>query len=81
MNGKLDWMGSVRSIVTVFLTITFCYLAFISKISENNMMAVLMLVLGFYFGMKDRPVAPNSTVTTTETQSTAPVPPAKPEVK
>jgi hypothetical protein len=49
-----EWLGSVRSIVTILLTCTFCYMAIVGIIKDSDVMSVVMLVLGFYFVTKNR---------------------------
>ena len=47
----------VKSIVTVLLTIVFCFLAGFGQISEQQFMTVFTVVIAFYYGtqaMKDR---------------------------
>lgn len=43
-------MIKVKTIVTILLTVTFCYLAFVDKISAELFMAVFTTVIAFYFG-------------------------------
>ena len=49
-----EWIRSIRGIVTLSISLSFCYLAIVGKMTQDNIMAVVMLVLGFYFVTKDR---------------------------
>lgn len=40
----------VKTITTILLTITFCYLALVGVIAAELFMAVFTVVIGFYFG-------------------------------
>jgi hypothetical protein len=48
------WIKSVRSIVTVGLTGTFCYLSAKGIIPVDNFMNVFLVVITFYFAAKSR---------------------------
>lgn len=41
---------SVRKSIAMMLTIAFCYLAFMGKISSSEYTTVFTMVIGFYFG-------------------------------
>ena len=47
---NLSNLIKVKTIVTLLLTIVFCYLAVIGKISEQLFMTVFTVVIAFYFG-------------------------------
>lgn len=51
MSGKLL---SARFLVTVSLTLTFCWLSIDGKISQDAFIPVLITVINFYFARKDR---------------------------
>jgi hypothetical protein len=48
------WWTSVRSIVTVLVAATFCYLAAISKVEAKDFLVVVILVFNFYYLNKVR---------------------------
>lgn len=41
---------SIKSIVTIFLTVVFCYLSIIQVIPAELFMTVFTVVIAFYFG-------------------------------
>ena len=43
-------MIKVKTLVTILLTVTFCFLSFTGKISAELFMAVFTTVIAFYFG-------------------------------
>lgn len=47
---RLSNLLTVKSIVTVMLTVVFCYLSIKGKVSTENFMAIFTMVIGFYFG-------------------------------
>lgn len=49
MKERLSKLLSVKSIVTILLTILFCVLAFRGDISQE-VNAVYLIIVGFYFG-------------------------------
>jgi hypothetical protein len=49
------WWSSVRSIVTVAIAGTFCYLAASGKLDAKDFMVITLLVMNFYFLDKKRP--------------------------
>jgi hypothetical protein len=48
------WWTSVRSLVTVAVAGTFCYLAIASKLEAKDFMIITLLVFNFYFLDKKR---------------------------
>jgi hypothetical protein len=48
------WWKSIRSLITLGVAITFCYLATISKIEAKDFMVIVILVFNFYYLNKDR---------------------------
>lgn len=49
MKEKLAKLIDVKSIVTLLLTIVFCYLAVIGKIPQD-FMTIFTVIIAFYFG-------------------------------
>lgn len=52
MKDKLQKLLTVKSIVTIFLTLVFCYLSIIGTISAELFMTVFTVVIAFYFGVQ-----------------------------
>ena len=50
MKDKLTKLLTVKSIVTILLTLVFSYLSVISKISPELFMTVFTVIIAFYFG-------------------------------
>jgi 5-bromo-4-chloroindolyl phosphate hydrolysis protein len=50
MKEKITKLLTVKSIVTILLTLVFCYLSIKGVISENLFMAIFSTVMAFYFG-------------------------------
>lgn len=50
MKDRLMKLFTVKSIVTVLLTIVFCYLSIIQVISPELFMSVFTVIIAFYFG-------------------------------
>ena len=50
----LDRLASVKSIVTIALTIVFAYLAVTGAVSGNEFLTVFTVVISFYFGTQAR---------------------------
>ena len=42
--------GSIRKITAMMLTIVFCYLTIVGKISSEQFIPVFSMVIGYYFG-------------------------------
>lgn len=40
----------VRKLISILLTITFCYLTIIGKISNEQFIPIFSMVIGYYFG-------------------------------
>ncbi len=51
----------VKTITTLLLTITFCYLALVGVIAAELFMAVFTVVIGFYFGTQHEKKIDNTT--------------------
>lgn len=52
MGDKLLKLLTVKSIVTILLTLVFCYLSMIGTISAELFMTVFTVVIAFYFGVQ-----------------------------
>lgn len=50
MKERFEKLLTVKSIVTILLTIVFCYLSIIKTISPELFMTVFTVVIAFYFG-------------------------------
>lgn len=50
MKDKLAKLINVKSIVTILLTVVFCYLAITGVIKAADFMTVFTVVIAFYFG-------------------------------
>ena len=50
MKEHLSKLLTIKSIVTLLLTLVFCYLAIIGTISSELFMTVFTVVIAFYFG-------------------------------
>ena len=50
MKERLNKLLSVKSIVTILLTMVFCYLSVTGIISAELFMTVFTVVIAFYFG-------------------------------
>lgn len=49
MNERLQNLLCVKSIVTIFLTIIFCYLSVVGNLT-TEFLTIYTIVIGFYFG-------------------------------
>lgn len=47
---RLARLLSVKSLVTIILTLVFSYLAIISTITAENFMTIFTVIIAFYFG-------------------------------
>lgn len=50
MKERLSKLLTVKSIVTILLTVVFCYLSVTGAISPDLFMSVFAVVIAFYFG-------------------------------
>lgn len=50
MKEKLSKLLSVKSIVTILVTLVFCYLSIVQAISAELFMTVFTVIVSFYFG-------------------------------
>lgn len=49
-NGRIRMKITIKSIVTILLTIVFCLLSLAGKITSEQYMTVFTTVIAFYFG-------------------------------
>ena len=61
---RLGNLLTVKSIVTILLTLVFCYLAVIQVISGELFVSIFVTVIGFYFGTQSNKSKDNSTPAT-----------------
>ncbi len=50
MKERLNKLLTIKSIVTILLTLVFCYLSVSGLINAELFMSVFVVVIGFYFG-------------------------------
>ncbi len=50
MKERLDKLLTVKSIVTIALTVVFCFLSATGKITGDQFLTIFTVVIGFYFG-------------------------------
>lgn len=50
MKERLTKLFSIKSIVTILLTLVFCYLSVIGVITAELFMTIFTVVIAFYFG-------------------------------
>ena len=50
MKEKLSKLLTIKSIVTILLTVVFCYLSVVGNILSDQFMTVFAVVIAFYFG-------------------------------
>ena len=50
MKERLSKLLTVKSIVTILLTLVFCYLSIIKVVSPELFMTVFTVIIAFYFG-------------------------------
>lgn len=50
MKERLSKLLTVKSIVTILITLVFCYLSIIKVIPYDTFMTVFSVVIAFYFG-------------------------------
>lgn len=50
MKARLNKLLTVKSIVTLILTLVFSYLAIVGIIGADQVMTVFTVIIGFYFG-------------------------------
>ena len=52
MKEKLAKLIDVKSIMTLLLTLVFCYLAITGKITSEQFVTIFTVIIGFYFGVQ-----------------------------
>lgn len=50
MKERLNKLLTIKSIVTLILTIVFAYLSVIGKIGSEQFITIFTVIIGFYFG-------------------------------
>ena len=60
MKKRLSALLSVKSIVTIILTIVFAYLAVQGQVSTDQFLTVFTVVIAFYFGTQAEKSATNT---------------------
>lgn len=50
MKERLEKLLTIKSIVTILLTLVFCYLSIIGEIGSQLFMTVFAIVIAFYYG-------------------------------
>jgi hypothetical protein len=50
MKERLSKLFSIKSIVTILLTIVFCYLSVIGTIAPELFLQIFTVIIAFYFG-------------------------------
>ena len=50
MKERLSKLLTIKSIVTMLVTLVFCYLSIIGKIDAQLFMTIFVVIIGFYFG-------------------------------
>ena len=67
MKEKLVNLIDVKSIVTILVTLVFCYLSIVGAITPEQFITIFTIVIGFYFGVQsERKKNNNQTVEKTE---------------
>lgn len=61
MKERLSKLLSIKSIVTLMLTVVFCYLSVIGVIAAELFMTVFTVVIAFYFGTQAKKEASSPT--------------------
>jgi len=54
MKERLSKLLTIKSIVTLMLTVVFCYLSIIGVIAAELFMTVFTVVIAFYFGTQTK---------------------------
>lgn len=57
MKEKLTNLLTVKSIVTIILTLVFSYLAVIGKVTAQEFLTVFAVIIAFYFGTQHQKVS------------------------
>lgn len=51
---KIEWLKSVRSVVTIILVLTYCYLCIKGVMEPRELQTLIGMVIVFYFAAKNR---------------------------
>lgn len=54
LKNKVEWVTSIRSVATLLIAVTFCYLTVVSKLDTKDFMLIASMVFNFYFLVKER---------------------------
>jgi hypothetical protein len=54
LNNKVEWITSIRSLVTLLIATTFCYMAYASKVPAKDFLLIVSTIMNFYFLVKQR---------------------------
>ena len=65
MAERLNKLLTVKSIVTISLTVVFCVLSATGKITGDQFLTIFTVIIGFYFGTQ----AEKKALTSTDTQN------------
>ena len=68
MKERLNKLLTVKSIVTILLTLLFCFLSGTGKISGEQFLVIFTVVIGFYFGTQAEKKTQADTSATTEAE-------------
>lgn len=63
MTERLNKLLTVKSIVTIALTVVFCILSATGVVTGDQFLTIFTVVIGFYFGTQSEKKALNSTDT------------------
>ena len=58
---KVEWITSIRSVATLMIAVTFCYLAITETLETKDFMLIASMVFNFYFLVKERMKAEDET--------------------
>ncbi|MEG1287414.1 MAG: hypothetical protein RSD13_05115 [Clostridium sp.] len=61
MNCVKNTLFSVKKTIALLVTIVFCYLSIIGKISSSEFIPVFSMIVGYYFGKSTALEVPNYT--------------------
>jgi hypothetical protein len=56
MKDKLSKLINVKSIVTILMTLVFCYLSIIKVITAEQFMNIFTVIIAFYYGTQHEKV-------------------------
>ena len=51
---KFEWVTSIRSLVTIILTLTFCNITIDGRVDPKDFLLIVSLAYNFYFLVKQR---------------------------